>query len=199
MNNLIFQPKLKKQLDFFLNSPAKTPHVLCFHGLPGVGKTEFAKYLGDAVAEDCHYLDANSSKQEGNSTKHVVSFIKDVCRQGSLFATGDKHFKRCFIIDEFHNFTDDRQDGFKVVFDELERLNCLVIICCNTNKTKNIDKTIVPAIRSRSKIVSFNVVNEGVEELVTQAKEQFPMLTKKTIRGLLPDWRSINMEAKMAS
>jgi hypothetical protein len=74
-----------------------------------------------------------------------------------------------------------------------------VIICCNTTKTKTIDKAIVPAIRSRSKVVSFNVVNEGIDELVLLGKEKFPMLTKETIRSLLPDWRSISMEAKMAS
>jgi len=197
MHNLILHPALEKELTFLLNNPSKVPPILCFHSVPAQGKTVFAKYLADELAGDVSYFDANLHLTSKNDYSYIAKEIS--YRSGFLAVDSNwsKHFKRCFIIDEWHNFTDVRQDSYKVLFDEVSERNCLIIICCNTTQGRPINKTLTDAIYSRCHTINFNITRSQVAEVAAMAKENFPMLSDDFINKSLPDWRVIHRKVQM--
>jgi len=157
LNDFILFPRLEKELKYYLDNPTKIDYPLCFYGLPGIGKTSFARYLTSKYSYDV---------TEYDSSNDMFSIIPDVekrMRGGGLcsFMTDeDKPFNRGIIIDEFHDFSKRRQDKFKKI---LEKITCppynsLVVICLNTDSKNPIEKRMTPDIQSRCDLINLILV-----------------------------------------
>ena len=77
MNRFIFPKQLKAELQFLINNSSKLDGVLCFHGLPGCGKTSFSKYFSNLVAKETLYLDACSHIFDKSSAGNILRIIQD--------------------------------------------------------------------------------------------------------------------------
>ena len=199
MENFIFPKRLEKQLNDFLDYPETIPSVLCFYGIPAQGKTSFAKYLVKQVSNEYLYFDANSHLGDSHNASYVMKSIKAMNNTCSLWAYDkDKEFSKAFIIDEWHNFSDQRQDSFKVLFDEIndfDRERCtrsLVIICLNTDDKNTISKVITPAIYSRCEKIRFDILERDKKDIIERAITYFPDLDPEVIKRKIPDWRAIH-------
>ena len=105
MDRFIFPQALKTQLHYLIDSPLKLGGTLAFHGSYGIGKTSFATYLGNLLANEVIHYDCAK-------TKSLI--LEDIeCRNrtislASLWDTDlqtEKVFERCYILDEFHSLT----------------------------------------------------------------------------------------------
>ena len=197
MDQFIFTDRLKGELRVLKTDPEiiqLTP-VLCFHGYAGVGKTTFAKLLGEELCADVQYFEMNERSLKNS---FVEKEIKPLFRTRSLLDPGDKCFSRGIILDEFHNLSPKDQDRFKVVFDEL--VDALVIVCLNTMNTKPLHKCLTQPIYSRVHPINFNIRNEENEltEMVGKVNEKYPLLSRTKVYSWLPDMRVITREGKLS-
>ena len=202
MENFIFPIRLEKELKNFLDFPEKIPRVLCFYGIPAQGKTSFAKYLAEQVAVENIYFDANSHSREGHDSSYVVKQITKIDSACSVFC-GNKAFDKCYIIDEWHDFSTARQDDFKTPFDTIideDNKRCvknLVIICLNTDSKKTIEKVLTTAIFSRCHPVRFDILASEKDDIIQKTIKKFPELDPAIIKRSIPDWRVIKRALKM--
>ena len=190
LNDFILFPRLVKELKYYLENPTKIDYPLCFYGLPGIGKTSFARYLTNKYSYDV---------VEYDSSNDMFSIIPDVekrMRGGTIcpFMTDeDKPFNRGIIIDEFHDFTEVRQDKFKKILEEITcpPYNSLVVICLNTDSKNPIEKRMTPAIQSRCDLINFNPSLDDVEPMINQLNEKYPELSLDFLIKTYPDLRKI--------
>ena len=190
LNDFILFPRLEKELKYYLENPTKIDYPLCFYGLPGIGKTTFARYLTDKYSYDVTEYDSS------NEIFSIIPHIEKMMRIGSLcsFMTDEeKPFIRGIIIDEFHDFSDGRQDKFKKI---LEKITCppynsLVVICLNTDSKNPIEKRMTPAIQSRCDLINFNPSLDDVEPMINQLNEKYPELSLDFLIKTYPDLRKI--------
>ena len=203
MENFIFPKRLEKQLKEFLDCPESIPNILCFYGIPAQGKTSFAKYLAKNVANEVNYFDANSHSIESHDASYVAKEINRMNRYRSFNWDADREFDKSFIIDEWHNYSEQRQDSYKILFDEIIDVDkirdtrSLVIICLNTDDKKTIKKVLSPAIYSRCHPIRFDILVSDVEDIIERASKYFPELESEVIRKSIPDWRAITRASQM--
>ena len=203
MENFIFPKRLEKELKDFIEYPESIPNILCFYGIPAQGKTSFAKYLAKQVANEVNYFDANSHSIESHDASYVAKSIASMNRSCSFNWEADREFDKCYIIDEWHNYSEQRQDSYKILFDEIidvdkiRNTRSLVIICLNTDDKKTIKKVLSPAIYSRCHPIRFDILVSDVEDIIERASKLFPELEPEVIRKNIPDWRAINRASQI--
>jgi len=209
MNDFIFSNKLKCELQFLLDNPTKLPGSLCLYGNPGNGKTSFANYLAHEIGAEVQYFDANSFKIDRTSSNSVLQSINDSFRTISLnqFIKGNEHLRmkpydRVFIIDEFHNSTEQTQDSYKVAVEEISKKDCIFIFILNTDlndKHGSYEKRVTPAMRSRFYSIDFDVKEIQVDEVCKQVQIKYPKVPDELVRNLVreSDFRQLTMRAKM--
>ena len=201
MDRFIFPQALKKELQFIISNPNKLGGILCLYGSYGIGKTIFAKYLGDILANEVIHYDCAK-------TKSLI--LEDIeCRNrtvslASLWDTDlqtEKVFERCYILDEFHSLTKRNKDSFKIPLEKLTLDNrCLIIIIVNTDtKSSLINKALTPAIASRCYSINFDINPDEFQEVFLQIKKRYPNLLDEYILETLPDLRQICKMAKLLS
>jgi replication-associated recombination protein RarA len=178
--------------------------VLCFHGLPGCGKTSFSKYFSQVVAKETLYLDACSHIFDKTSAGNILRTIQDSRITLSAFLNEkynpDAYWNKVIIIDEFHNLSPSRQDAFKITLEKMSKeFNWLFILIVNTSKDKPLNKTLTPAILSRVQPVCFDIEKHQYDEVTAMIKARYPVLTEEYIRATLPDLRQICKRAKLLS
>ena len=206
MNNFIFSNELKTELQFLLNNPTKLPSSLCFYGKPGNGKTTFAKHLSSKLTNDIRYYDCNGYKIEGTTSNSIVQSINKSCQTLSLnqFIEGDKPkpFDKVFIIDEFHNFSLQTQDSFKIAVEELSKRGILFIFILNTDsniKSETYEKRVSPAMRSRFYSIQFDIKENQIDEVCEIVKKKHSHLPDNLIHQLVSnsDFRQLTMKSNM--
>lgn len=202
--NFIFCNELRQALELFIARPEIIPSPLCFYGEPGTGKTTFAEYLADHVAAEMFYYDMNEFKANGASAGKLLDSVKAIASGRTITRLFDESkaenavWRTAIILDEWHNATIKQQDGYKVPFEKYGKDNkTLFILCLNTTQNEGLERRLSSAIRSRCHAISFNTKSAQTEELVGLIKKRFPKLNKTMIRGLLPDLRRIEREAKL--
>ena len=62
MDRFIFPQALNTQLQYLIDSPLKLGGTLAFHGSYGIGKTSFATYLGNFLANEVIHYDCAKTK-----------------------------------------------------------------------------------------------------------------------------------------
>ena len=204
MNRFIFPKQLKAELQFLINNSSKLDGVLCFHGLPGCGKTTFSKYFSNLVAKETLYLDACSHIFDKSSAGNILGIIQDSRITLSAFLDEDynpnAYWNKAIIIDEFHNLSPSRQDAFKITLEQMSKeFNWLFILIVNTSKDKPLAKILTPAILSRVQPVCFDIQKHHFDEVSQIIKARYPVLTDDHIRDTLPDLRQITKRAKLLS
>jgi replication-associated recombination protein RarA len=203
MENFIFPRQLEQQLKDFIEYPESIPNILCFYGIPAQGKTSFAKFLAKQVANEFAYFDANSHLLENHDASYVAKSIAAMNRTFSFNWDAGREFDKCYIIDEWHNYSAQRQDSYKILFDEIIDVDkrrdtrSLVIICLNTDDKKTIKKILSPAIYSRCHTIGFDIPVSDVEDIIERALKYFPELESEVIRKSIPDWRAITRASQM--
>ncbi len=200
MDGFIFPQALKKELQFIISNPNKLGAILCFYGAYGIGKTSFATYLGNLLANEVIHYDCAK-------TKSLI--LEDIeCRNrtvslASLWDTDlqtEKVFERCYILDEFHSLTKRNKDSFKIPLEKLTVDNrCLIIIIVNTDTKSSLIKTVSPAIASRCYSINFDIKTDEYEEVFLQTKERYPNLLDEYIMETLPDLRQIFKKVRLLS
>ena len=200
MDRFIFPQALKKELQFIISNPNKLGGILCFYGSYGIGKTSFATYLGDLLANEVIHYDCAK-------TKSLI--LEDIeCRNrttslASLWDTDlqtEKVFERCYILDEFHSLTKRNKDSFKIPLEKLTEDNrCLIIIIVNTDTKSSLIKTVSPAIASRCYSINFDIKTDEFQEVFLQTKERYPNLLDEYIMETLPDLRQIFKKVRLLS
>ena len=200
MDGFIFPQALKKELQFIISNPNKLGAILCFYGAYGIGKTSFATYLGNLLANEVIHYDCAK-------TKSLI--LEDIeCRNrtvslASLWDTDlqtEKVFERCYILDEFHSLTKRNKDSFKIPLEKLTVDNrCLIIIIVNTDIKTPLIKALTPAVASRCYSINFDIKTDEYEEVFLQIKEKYPILSESFIERTLPDLRQICKRANLLS
>jgi replication-associated recombination protein RarA len=200
MDGFIFPQALKKELQFIISNPNKLGAILCFYGAYGIGKTSFATYLGNLLANEVIHYDCAK-------TKSLI--LEDIeCRNrtvslASLWDTDlqtEKVFERCYILDEFHSLTKRNKDSFKIPLEKLTVDNrCLIIIIVNTDTKSSLIKTVSPAIASRCYSINFDIKTDEYEEVFLQTKKRYPNLLDEYIMETLPDLRQIFKQVRLLS
>lgn len=205
MEDFIFHTELKNKILFIIDKADKLGGVLCFHGLPGCGKTTFSEYYAHKVAKEVSVFDANSHLFDRSSAATILDTIKQTGRSSSSALTSDDYnengcWDRCFIIDEFHNLSEKRQDAYKVSLEKVSKeLNALFILIVNTSKEKPLDKTLTSAILSRCQAIDFDIKKQHYDEVTALVRKRFPILDENYIKKALPDMRQIVKRAKLLS
>ena len=203
MENFIFPKRLEKELKDFIEYPESIPNILCFYGIPAQGKTSFAKYLAKQVANEVNYFDANSHLLENHDASYVAKTITAMNRSCSFNWEAGREFDKCYIIDEWHNYSEQRQDSYKGLFnaiinvDKTRDKRSLVIICLNTDDKKTIKKVLSEGIYSRCHRIRFDILVSDVEDIIERASKHFPELEPEVIRKNIPDWRAINRASQI--
>jgi replication-associated recombination protein RarA len=201
MDRFIFPQALKKELQFIISNPNKLGGILCLYGSYGIGKTSFATFLGNLLANEVIHYDCAK-------TKSLI--LEDIeCRNrtislASLWDTDlqtEKVFERCYILDEFHSLTKRNKDSFKIPLEKLTEDNrCLIIIIVNTDtKSSLINKALTPAIASRCYSINFDIKTDEYEDIFLQIKEKYPILSESFIEQTLPDLRQIFKKVRLLS
>ena len=204
MNRFIFPKQLKAELQFLINNSSKLDGVLCFHGLPGCGKTSFSKYFSNLVAKETLYLDACSHIFDKSSAGNILRIIQDSRITLSAFLDEDyndkAYWNKAIVIDEFHNLSPSRQDAFKITLEQMSKeFNWLFILIVNTSKDKPLAKILTPAILSRVQPVCFDIHKHHFDEVSQIIKARYPVLTDEYILETLPELRQICKQAKLLS
>ena len=203
MENYIFPIRLEKEINFLSDNPDKIPSILCFHSIPAQGKTSFAKYLAEKVSVNVDYFDCNSHLGDRHGASHIMTTINERRTTMSLTIDDGKVFNRCFILDEFHNLSKQRQDGYKVTFDNILdydgkfKTKNLVIICLNTDDRNTLRKKLTPAIYSRCHSIRFDILQSEKEEIINRAIDHYSDLDPEIIKRNVPDWRFIHRAIQM--
>ena len=200
MDRFIFPQALKKELQFIISNPNKLGGILCLYGSYGIGKTSFATYLGDLLANEVIHYDCAK-------TKSLI--LEDIeCRNrtislASLWDTDlqtEKVFERCYILDEFHSLTKRNKDSFKIPLEKLTEDNrCLIIIIVNTDTKTLLITALTPAIRSRCYSINLDIKPDEYEEVFLQIKKRCPILSESFIEQTLPDLRQIFKKVRLLS
>jgi replication-associated recombination protein RarA len=204
LKDFIFPKQLETGLQFLIDNSSKLDGVLCFHGLPGCGKTTFSKYFSQLVAKETLYLDACSHIFDKTSAGNILRTIQDSRITLSAFLDEDYNpdgfWNKAIIIDEFHNLSPSRQDAFKITLEQMSKeFNWLFILIVNTSKDKPLAKTLTTAILSRVQPVCFDIQKHHFDEVSQIIKARYPLLTDEYIRATLPDMRQITKRAKLLS
>ena len=196
MKDFIFHSSLKLELEKIITSGARHTPVLTFFGAWGVGKSSFASYLSQMLANEVVSYDCNVRSQS-----NILKDIEERCRSTSLSTldNDDKQFEQCFVLDEFQSLTTTTKNSFKLPLEQLTRdSRVLFIIICNAT-TKNLSETLTRAIKSRCHCINFDVPKISYDEVVQQVLERYPNLTTEFIKNTLPDFRQIVRAGKMLS
>jgi replication-associated recombination protein RarA len=204
MDRFIFSTELKTELNFLIDNAHKLDGVLCFHGLPGCGKTTFSKYFSQVVAKETLYLDACSHIFDKSSAGNILRIIQDSRITLSAFLDEDynpnAYWNKAIIIDEFHNLSPSRQDAFKITLEKMSKeFNWLFILIVNTSKEKPLAKILTSPILSRVQPVCLDIRKQQYIEISVMIKQRYPILTYDYIRDALPDLRQITKRAKLLS
>ena len=204
MKDFIFHTQLETELQFLIDNSSKLDGVLCFHGLPGCGKTTFSKYFSQLVAKETLYLDACSHIFDKTSAGNILRTIQDSRITLSAFLdenyNSEAYWNKAIIIDEFHNLSPSRQDAFKITLEKMSKeFNWLFILIVNTSKDKPLAKKLTTAILSRVQPVCFDIQKTHYKEVTAMIKAKYPVLTEEYIRATLPDLRQICKRAKLLS
>lgn len=200
MDRFIFPQALKKELQFIISNPNKLGGILCLYGSYGIGKTSFATFLGNLLANEVIHYDCAK-------TKSLI--LEDIeCRNrtvslASLWGTDlqtEKVFERCYILDEFHSLTKRNKDSFKIPLEKLTEDNrCLIIIIVNTDTKTLLITALTPAIRSRCYSINLDIKPDEYEEVFLQIKKRCPILSESFIEQTLPDLRQIFKKVRLLS
>jgi replication-associated recombination protein RarA len=198
MNDFIFHKALKAELQYLIDNPLKLGGVLGFHGSYGIGKTAFAKYIGNLLANEVIHYDCASKKslilediELRNRTVSLASFCD---------TETEKVFERCFILDEFHSFPDRSKASYKIPLENLVVDNrSLIIIIANTDAKYTLIKAIDLSIASRVHPICFDIKECHYKEVIAMIKKRFPVLSDEYILETLPDMRQICKRAKLLS
>jgi replication-associated recombination protein RarA len=195
MENFIFPVRLEKELKKFIDFPEDMPNILCFYGLPANGKTSFAEYMANKLANNFYYL-------ESQDVPYLKDFIESVVMR-SICIDEPKEFINCFIIDEFHNFNYEQQNKFNILFDyindehRVRDRRDMIILCINTTDKKPVEKTLSEAMSSRCDLVRFDILMSEKNYIIEKTIEKFPELDPAIIKRSFPDWRVLNRALKM--
>ena len=188
------------QLIPFIKNPEKLPPVTCLYGLPGCGKTEFAKVFADnfAIIKDHHAMSEYSDT-------HVRSkaFAKDLKADVStgvlpLFGDEEKKFHHVTILDEFHDLNKRAQASFKTRFDRIKECDRVFIIV-NTTVRQRVESVLHEAIDSRVHYIDFDMLEKDTDSHVKFLVKKFKNLKAQEIHAWLPDMRRIQRENKLRS
>ena len=200
MDRFIFPQALNKELQFIISNPNKLGGILCLYGSYGIGKTSFATFLGNLLANEVIHYDCAK-------TKSLI--LEDIeCRNrtvslASLWGTDlqtEKVFERCYILDEFHSLTKRNKDSFKIPLEKLTEDNrCLIIIIVNTDTKTLLITALTPAIRSRCYSINLDIKPDEYEEVFLQIKKRCPILSESFIEQTLPDLRQIFKKVRLLS
>lgn len=197
MENFIFHTELKNKLQKIIEKTDATSKfkVLCFFGSFGIGKTTFAKYLGDILAKETIDYDCANVSQIG-----ILQDIEERYRYVSLDNfENDKKFEKCFILDEFQSLTKRNKASFKKpLVDFTSSGRVLFIICVNAD-VKSLETILTGPIKSRCLTVDFDIKKQHYKEIASIVKERFPILDENYILETLPDFRQIAMNADFMS
>jgi len=206
-DDFVFADELKEELKFFDDNPQEITRGLCFHGLPGIGKTSFAKYLAQKHSKNIVYVDCNA--QATGSKKHTIfsDWQKVVGHYGGNNIGDDgkeKHFQHAIIFDEWHDLTIKQQHNWKIPFDEMFELTnntsfrILVILCLNTSnendtasKKLRLDKLVASAIRSRCDTIEFSPVAGHENEIINGFLRLYPKANEDKMCDAYPDLRDM--------
>jgi hypothetical protein len=200
-DDFILFDRLKRELNFLEHNPQHINTALCFHGMPGIGKTSFAKHLATKHAKCTTYLDVKDKKHPiYKDWKRVVGYIDiDADRSNDDI----KYFDRAIVLDEWGDMTPKDQEWWKVpIQDMLELrntgLNILIIICLNTSpfaedKKHSLEKQMIKAIRSRCmpNVIDFCPKSGEEEDVVKSFMERYPDLDEEQFYKTYPDIRAV--------
>jgi hypothetical protein len=145
-DDFIFSDALADELEIFDKHPEAVGRGgLLFHGLPGTGKTSFAKYLAYKHAHNVKYLDINDKDQDFIKTGWKTGKSSIVGGWAKWFGTTgyephtegaeEKYFHHALIMDEWNDATPANQNKWKVAFEQMydtQNIRILIIICMNT-------------------------------------------------------------------
>ncbi len=176
--DFVFFDELRDDLEVFDKHPdAVGEGGLLFHGLPGTGKTSFAKYLAHKHAYNVLHLDINDKDDpfikdgwrngQGGWTKWfgkvaVEQFYKDAEK---------KYFNHALILDEWNDADRKKQNKWKVALEQMyqvETFKILIIICMNTTHDGDIsdgdgkNKLTKAEIKDRDKNKLENLVSDAI-------------------------------------
>ncbi|HIG27607.1 MAG TPA: hypothetical protein EYQ50_07310 [Verrucomicrobiales bacterium] len=196
-DDFILFDRLKKQLSFYDNNPQHIQTALCFHGMPGIGKTSFAKYLAYKHSKCVTYLDVKNTKHALYKDWHKEVGYTDL----ETLLDDTKYFDRAIILDEWGDMKTVQQEWWKVPIQEMIELphtKLLIIICLNTSpftedKTHSLEKQMIKAIRSRCmpNIIDFCPKSGEEEDVVKSFMERFPDLDEEQFYATYPDIRAV--------
>ena len=202
-DDFVFFDELRDELNVYDKHPEQITRALCFHGLPGIGKTSFAKYLARKHASQVLLLDMNH---------RTHPFFKDWRREIAMrrftdqeigwdepTETKKKHFDYAVIFDEWNDAKFDHQNKWKVPIEEMySKYDVLVIICMNTSHYEDkesrrfsLEKMLSPAIASRCDVVEFSPYDEDKNQVINEFRRRYPKLTERKLLKAYPDIRSM--------
>ena len=116
------------------------PNIL-FTGSPGTGKTTAAKALCEEIGIDWMFINGSSERGIDVLRNKITTYASSMSFGGG---------RKCIIIDEADNLTDDCQRAMRAAIEEFSS-NCTFILTCNyVNK-------IIPALHSRFAIIEFKL------------------------------------------
>ena len=199
LNDFILFPRLEKELKYYLDNPTEIDYPLCFYGVPGIGKTTFARYLTNKHSH--HVFEYDSCIDLYSIIPDIEKLMRGGRSLGSFLTGEDKPFDRGIIIDEFHDFTDGRQDKFKKILEKITRppYNWLVVICLNTDSKNPIETRLTTAIESRCELINFNPSQDvdnpddgySTHPMINELHEKYPELSREFLTKTYPDLRKI--------
>ncbi len=196
-DDFILFPRLEKELRHLSDHPEEIDAPLIFHGLPGIGKTSFAKYLSEKHASNHWSFDGSNENKKQND---MLVHIKNSMMYSALDGDDNKHFSRAYILDEWHDLSDIKQNQFKITFDEItDRGDSLVILCLNTSPKHNketLEKLVTPAIVSRCDVYDFTPLAAEVEDVIEILQDKYPSLSEDWINNTYPDLRKITRRGR---
>lgn len=186
------------QLVPFIKNPETMPPVTCLYGLPGCGKTEFAKVFSSNFALITDYHAMNEYTDAHVRSKAFANDLKADTNTNVLSFSDDK--QKCFnhvtILDEFHDLNKRAQASFKTRFDRIKN-NDRVIIVINTKEKQSAEDVLHEAIFSRAHCINLDLpVTKAYSRFLSK---KFKNLTSAQIYSFLPDMRRIQRENKLIS
>ena len=134
------------------------PHVICFTGNAGVGKTTLARIMANELgATGMALTEKNLGVHNG------IEDIRDLGHQASHRALGGNN--SVFILDEFHSITKQASQGLLKLFEDCPKH--AYFFCC-TSQPEKIDK----AIRTRMTVIELGTVKPSdLEELLLKVMQ----------------------------
>lgn len=202
-NDFVFADELKQELKHFDEHPEEITRALCFHGLPGIGKTSFAKYLAYKHSKNTpFYVDCNAEAQGARKHHLFVDWRRGLGHGGfggSFEENKNKHFTHAVIFDEWHDLTIKQQHNWKIPFDEMfENHKILIIICLNTSnehdtesKKQRLNKLMASAIRSRCEKIEFSPMAGHENEIINGFMRLYPKANEDKMCDAYPDLRDM--------